>query len=38
MGELDAAQIDAPEGVTIRMHADEQGSIKLASGGILELV
>lgn len=38
MGELDAAQIDAPEGVTIRMHAGEQGSVKLASGGVLELI
>ena len=38
MGELDPAQIDAPEGVTVRMHAGEQGRVKLASGGILELV
>ena len=38
LGEADAAQIDAPEGVTIRMHAGEQGSVKLASGGVLELV
>ncbi len=38
MGEMDSAQIDAPEGVTIRMRAGEQGSLKLASGGVLELV
>ena len=38
MGELDAAQIDAPEGVTVKVHAGEQGSVKLASGGVLELV
>ena len=38
MGELDPAQIDAPEGVTVRMHAGEQGSVKLVSGGVLELV
>ena len=38
IAELDSAQIDAPEGVTIRMHAGEQGSVKLASGGVLELV
>ena len=38
MGEVDAAQIDAPEGVTVRVHAGEQGTVKLASGGVLELV
>lgn len=38
IGELDPAQIDAPEGVIIRMHAGEQGSVKLASGGVLELI
>lgn len=38
MGELDPVQIDAPGGVTIRMHAGEQGSVKLASGGVLELI
>ena len=38
LGELDAAQIDAPAGVTVKAHAGEQGTIKLASGGVLELV
>ena len=38
LGEADTAQIDAPEGVTVRVHAGEQGSVKLASGGVLELI
>ena len=38
MGELDTDQIDAPEGVTIRMHVGQQGGVKLASGGVLELI
>lgn len=38
LGELDPAQIDAPEGVTVRLHAGAAGSIPLVSGGVLELV
>ena len=38
LGELDAAQIDAPAGVTVKAHAGGQGTVKLASGGVLELV
>ena len=38
MGDVDTAQIDAPTGVTVVVHAGETGSFTLASGGILELV
>ena len=38
MGQADLAQFDAPEGVTVKVHAGEQGSFRLSSGGVLELV
>ncbi len=38
MGDADLAQFDAPDGVTIRLHAQENGRYELVSGGILELI
>lgn len=38
LGELDPTQIDAPEGVTVCLHAAETGRVQLASGGVLEVI
>lgn len=38
VGDIDTAQIDAPEGVTITAIAGESGTYKLAGGGILNVI
>jgi hypothetical protein len=38
VGEVDTAQIDAPEGVTITAIAAESGTYKLAGGGTLNVI
>lgn len=38
MGELHPFQLDAPQGVTVRLHAARSGRQTLPSGGVLELI
>lgn len=38
MGEIYPEQIDAPEGVTIRMYGAQSGRVVLRSGGVLNLI